>query len=291
MSRQKKHPLFYRGRYFKLKILASFLLFVMLSALCALLCARGFVLNPQTTARYLCSDTYISGVTRDVAEYADDLCLQNGLTGLDTSELVPRSFVEEAESAYVAYAFDAGNNIDRKEYERLPQQLHASVLSALNAYLEDRGYDVQSADIADGAEQFAADLSDYAFSRIAVPYGDEIAAVLDTGNVAVLVGIVYCSVVGLLAGALIFALKGRLYRNVRYVSYATFAASLFYFVAFVAAQIFCAVKTLVIYPSYFCETVMQYIDACTNLLMVCSAVFLVLSAALWLCVWKLKRIS
>lgn len=291
MSRHKKHPAFYRGHYFWLKIAASFLLFLMLSALCLLVCARAFILNPQTAARYLCSDTYITGVTQDVAEYAGDLCLRNGLTGLDATGLVPRSFVEKAESAYVSYAFDAGDNIDRKAYGRLPDELHASLTSALNTYLQQNGYDVQSSAIADGVGQFAEEVCDYTFSRIAVPFEDTLADLFDTGGVLIVAGIVYCSVVGLLAGALIFALKGRFYRNVRYVSYATFASSLFFFAAYAASRIFCAVKTLVIYPGYLCDIVMQYAGACINLLLCGGAVFLVLSAVLWLCVWKLKRIS
>lgn len=291
MSRHKKHPAFYRGHYFKLKICAAFLLFVMLSALCFLVLARAFFLNPETAARYLCADTYLTGVTQDVAEYAGDLCLQNGLPGLESKDLVPRSFVEKAESAYVSYAFDAGSNVDRKEYSRLPDELQASVLSQVNTYLQENGYDTSSQPIADGARQFAADLSDYAFSRISVPYEDTLSALFGTGSKILAAGIAYCSVVGFLAGALIFALKGRLYRNVRYVSYATFASSLFYFAAFAAARIFCAVKTLVIYPAYLCETAMQYITACTNLLLFGGAAFLALSAVLWLCVWKLKRIS
>ena len=143
--------------------------------------------------------------------------------------------------------------------------------------------------VSDGADQFAARITDYVTERVEFPLMDELQAAMNVGKIGATVGAIVFAVISALMALIILTFKTKIYRSMREIVYAFLAASLLDLSLVGGVALVGCFKDLVLYPIYLADAVMVYIGSCMLAVGLTALILFVIALILMTVIWKIKR--
>lgn len=265
----------------------AFFLFLCITAMSVLVCARAVVINPERIARIFTDESYVSALYKDVKDYSYDLCSECA---------VPTDSVDQCITYYSVYsvqeAYSFGNLTKLPEftdttYQDKIDEMNKNLVSSTEKMLDDNK--LSSYDTKNSVEKFSSKICAYIKSRIEFKLMDKLKPIVNYGKTICSVLIAVMAILILVLVLIVYSIGYRKFRALRAIAYSSLAAMLLDIVLVSGVQYIKSIKSLVIYPSYLCNAVLKFVDTCQLSLTAASAVLFVLSLAIITIVWKLKR--
>lgn len=266
----------------------AFFLFLTMVALSMCLCAQQCFLNSNKYAEIFSNEQYIGGLYQDVLEYSCDMCEYNAIPKDSVEQTITYESVKGIATAYAYGNLTASQQFTETTYLDKIDELEQQLVKATNKMLKDSGIS-ESKGVENGVEGFAEDITDYLGEKVNFVYMDKLKTVSNIGKTASVAGIIVFSIVALVLVLTIISIGNKKYRSVRAVAYALIASGELQLLSVLGVELIKRYKTLVIYPSYLCDSIMNFVN--NGILTVFASAMLSLFASLILtvAVWKLKR--
>lgn len=266
----------------------SFFLFIAIALLSLAICTNTAFVNPSKFASIFTDATYVSAFYDDVKQYSYDVCDLSNLPHEVVDSSITYEAVEKIAVSYAEGVMDVSDQYSSTSYDGYLGDLNESLTKDLNNYVKQNGINL-------GKEQkstineFVITITDYIRQQVEFEYMDKLQTASNIGKtVATILEIVFAIASAVLV-LIVVSIGNKRYRGVRAVAYSLLASALLQ-LSFVAEfGIIKRFKTLVIYPTYLCDSVMKYINNCVLNVAVSSFVSLSLAIVVMTIVWKLKR--
>lgn len=264
----------------------SFLLFVMISVLSLSLCAKVYIANPTTVADMFCDKAYVTSLRADIVQYAKDECAKCSIPDEFIDSAISYDAVYEIEASYICSALGTSQSYSDEAYGKNVEALEQRIIDRTEKVLKNDGI---TTSVKNGSKEFAKSISSYVMQKTEFKYIDRLQTMLNLGNIALMVIIIVSGIFTVIFGAVLFFKNEKRYRSLRMISFSFSASALLSFAMVGAVGIIRAVKDLVIYPTYLCNAVMNYVNSSMMVVMISGIVWLFVSIVLTTIIWRLKR--
>lgn len=276
-----------KGVRFGRKFLA-FVLFLLFVGISLSGCINMVFLNPDRIAGIFTSGQYINALREDALLYAHDMCDEASIPYDSVDNELTYEVVYNISNSY-AY----GNLTDDVLYTNTTYQTNLNVLTenltdSTKKMLVDYKLYTKKVDDSD-IIKFSEKIAKYLQNKVEFAYMGKLQTVT---NLAKTISLVSCIVLGFLAAVLAAALISmgeKKYRGLRAISYSFIAGSMFQFIMVLSLEILKKVKTLVIYPTYLCNSVMDFVNKCEMTVCISAAFSFLLAVIAMTFVWRMKR--
>lgn len=273
-----------KGTKFARNFLA-FILFVSILMLSFSACAGLVFLNGDKVSSIFANNTYVTALRQDVLQYAEDLC---------DEAYIPYDSVKK-ELTYdviydIAISYADGNLCNDEMYTDTTYQsrigdLQNNLTASTQEILGEYKLSFEKSDV----EIFSSRVCEYVKEKTEFAYLDYVKKATNLGRTAAIVTGAVSLVFALVIALIVFYIGKRRYRNIRAIAYSFTGSSLFQLAAVIALEVFKKFKSLVIYPTYLCESVMRFITRCELTVLISSALSFVLALIFMAFVWHIKR--
>lgn len=266
----------------------AFFLFLVITMLSAIACGNLYFLNGEKYAQVFANEQYVNGLYNDISEYAEDLC---------DYYAVPRACIEseltfdKINDIAVSYAYGnltSAQQFTESTYVDKINELEESLAKSVNDTLKEQGIK-QSGSVENGGELFAADIKDYICKKVEFVYMQKLKTAANIGKTASVAVCAAFAVIAVVLILVIISIGNKKYRSIRAIAYAVTASGELQLLSVLAVNVIKKYKTLVIYPSYLCDSVMRFVNNGVTAVCVSSMLSLLAALALTVAVWKLKR--
>ncbi len=268
----------------------AFALFLAIAALSLTVCIRVYFINPDNVVKVFSNEKYVSSLREDILNYTHETLKSNMLPEDCLDEVITYKEVHDISYAYAAGTTEAYEEYTSTSYQDYINNLGDNIKSTIKGVISDGKLEVDENQKADGAATFTEKVKDHIAVTVEKPYMDRLANILKIGKTATLVAIILFALVALLLGLIVVSI-GKRYRALRYIVHSVNAAALLDLVLVTGVAVVERAKTLYIFPTYFRASVMSYVNGCTASVAVSAVVLLLISLALTVFIWKMKKDS
>lgn len=271
-----------------IRAVLSFILFLFLFVLGLSICAKSVFVNPAFISKSFTSYDYTDKLCGDILQYAEDKCLESGISDKAAKSAITFEAVKKINDSYIASLLKASDSYSADSYQTYIGILKEDFSSLVAEQLTNSGIETDDS-VLSGIEVLSNDLESYITERIAVKSIDSIIAAVNISSVLFLVLSVVFAVLSAVLALIIYYIGDKRYRSLRYISYSFGAAGIMNFICAAAVQLFKSANKFIIYPNYLLSAAMQHIKVCTVSLVFAGMAFSVAYVMLIAVVWKLKR--
>lgn len=268
--------------------ITAFFLFLSVAALSLSCCLRAVMLNPDKHAEIFTNQNYVQSLYEDVKTYSYDLCMQSSIPTEAVDDVITYVQVSEIEEAYALGQMGHSIEYTQTTYEDRLNEFSKTLSASVKEFAEQNAL-AKGAVTKAGAEKFAKKTADYVKGKVEFAYMDKLVTLQNIGKTVSLVLIIVFVILACILTLAVFSLSDKKYRALRSVSHSFLAASLLQLLFVSGVQIIKQVKTLVIYPTYLCDSVMNFINSCIFSVGISALALFVISMVMITTVWKLKR--
>lgn len=275
-----------KGTQFGRNFLAFFLFAVIvLLSMCA--CTNVMFLNSNEIADIFTNESYVNGLRDDVLQYSYDMCDEAS---------IPYDSVENEltyENVYsIATSYAYGNLCNDELYtnttyitklDAFTEDLSASTMDMLGKYKLSDGVSEES------VKQFSSSISKYLQNKTEFVYFSQLKTATNLGKTIAFVACIVLAVIAVILGLIVFSIGNKKYRGLRAVAYSFIASAEFQLCMVLALEILKLSKTLVIYPTYLCASVMSFVGKCELSVVISAIVSFVLAMIATTFVWRIKK--
>lgn len=266
----------------------AFFLFLTMVALSLCLCAQQCFLNSNKYAEIFSNEQYINGLYQDVLEYSCDMCDYNAIPKDSVEQTITYESVEGIATAYAYGNLTASQQFTETTYLDKIDELEKQLVKTTNKMLKDNGIS-ESKSVENGAEGFADNISNYLSEKVNFVYMEKLKTVSNIGKTASVSGVIVFSIIALILVLTIISIGNKKFRSVRAIAYALIASGELQLLLVLGVELIKRYKTLVIYPSYLCDSVMNFVNNGILTVFVSAMLSIFASLILTVAVWKLKR--
>jgi hypothetical protein len=266
-------------------MILAFLLFLAIAVLSLSTCARIVIANPNTIADIFTDKEYVNSLYLDIKQYAYDECEKSSVPTDGIDDAVNYDVIYNIEASYICYALGTSNSYNTQAFDDNIASFKENISSDMQNSLTTQGIKFNKNDV----ETFAQNISDYAQNKAQFKYLDKLETAVNLAKTMSLVFVVLSAIITLTLALILFFTASKRYRGLRNITYSLEASAVFDFVMVLAVAIVKATKELVIYPTYLCASVMNYVNSCMQTVALAGVVLFFTALVLMTIIWKLKR--
>ena len=266
----------------------AFFLFLTVSLLSLTVCVRLSFVSKSAIADTLTSDTYVQGVYKNVSDYAHDMCDECSIPYDSVDSVITYDSVYQVQKAYFYGLLSVTEEFTDSAYKdyiaNIGSDLETSTLSMLreqNIPVEGRAKEKVNL-FAEKITQYITEVSELSFTNY-------IDAIVSFGSIASIVAMIGLFLLATVLVLFIVSIGKKLYRALRDIAISFYAAALLNIVLIFGVQAVKHFKTLLLYPRYLSDAIMEYVNNCIASVAVSSAVLFVIALAITTVVWTMKR--
>ena len=287
-KRKKKKKNKYR-EYSKWRKICSFALFLSIAALSAFAGLRVTVLNESKIISTFNSTEYVNALCDDVREYSRDLCIKCSIPEDSADEAVNYENIRAVQQAYTLGNLNLDEMYSDSTYLDMLDKMNGEIVEAVNNSLVKNNIDVDESRINSGARSIADSITEYLKGRVEFKYTAVLQTVVNVSNTLTTIGIVLFAILSVAFLLLTISLTDKKYHAMRSVAFSFFAAAGLNLLLVCFVGIIAIFKDLVLYPSYFCETILRYINSCVYTYLFEGLLLFIAGLAISALTWRLKR--
>lgn len=263
----------------------AFILYVLILVLSFSACTGLVFLNGDSVSSIFTNNAYVTALRQDVMQYAQDLC--------DEAYIPYDSIKQELtyDAIYDIAVSYAEGNLSRNEvytdttYQSRIADLQNSLTSSTQKMLKTYKVSFDDADV----EKFSSRLCAYIKEKTEFVYLDYVKQAVNIGRTASIAAGAVSSVLIIIMVIIIIYTGRKRYRGLRAAAYSLTASSLFQLTALAALEVFKKFKSLVVYPSYLCDSVMRFLAKCEITVLISASLSFVTALIVMTFVWRIKR--
>ncbi len=275
----------------KLRTVFAFLLFVSLAATVVFSGIRVTMLSPNRVADVFTNHEYLTALHRDVIDYSKDLCRKCGIPTDSIEETITYKSIEGIQKAYTLGMLSMDEKYSETTYVDLINSLGKNLETSTKDMVAENKLSVAESQKQNGPKEFSNDISSYIKKKVEFAYISDIQSVVNVASTAMNIAIAFFAVLTIAFFLLTISVADKHYRAFRSVVYSLFASALLCLFPAVFIGIVSLFKELLIYPSYLCDSVLNFINSCVSAFLVETGMLFFVGVLLSALVWKLKRNS
>lgn len=271
-----------------LKYVFSFITFLFLSVLVALICAKTVIMNPVFLEKSFTTYEYTIELYKSIEDFSDSACKKYNIDNYAVEQAVTFKTVKQLNDAYVSEKLETDSKFNDETYGFFIGNLKSELKNQLELQMQSSSVKVTK-DVENGIDALINDIVNYINNAIGVSHVDKLHSVTSIADTALKI---VCAAAAVITGALIVIvcyIGEKRYRGVRYVAYSVGGTSLINVVLAVIVLIYYKSADFAIYPKYLQFALENHIN---NLILalICASIsaFSVFTVLLAVC-WKLKR--
>lgn len=266
----------------------AFFLFLSIVALSMSVCAKVSFLNSEKYAQIFTNQKYVDSLYNDVRQYAHDICKECSIPTDSVDEVITYSSIYDIEEAYALGNLANAPQYTQTTYDDRINELKETLAQSTDKMLKECRLDVDGSQ-SEGVNAFTLKISDYVRNRVEFQYMDKLETIANIGKTVCIVMIVIFTVLTVLLALIAFSVGNKKYRGLRAVAYSFNASAVLQFGFVLAMQVIKQFKTLVIYPTYLCDSVMSFVNSSIFSVAISACISIGISLIIAVTVWKLKR--
>jgi hypothetical protein len=266
----------------------AFTLFLVLSLLALSIAIRAVFINPQSIVKVFTDDNYTYSLYEDVSGYARDLCRSASIPEDSADSAVTFDKIYEIQKAYSAGMLGTDEQYTLTTYQDDIDNLCDELKREIAETVKNRDLKI-SQGIEEPEEEFTRLFREYLESRVEIPLMDRLPNILTIARTLDLIAIITLAVMAVLLIFIVPSIGNKLYRALRWVAYAFMGSGIFNLLLVLGVQCIKLFKHLVLYPVYFSDALMRYINNCLLSVTASSGVLFACALTVACIVWKIKR--
>jgi hypothetical protein len=257
----------------------AFLLFISIVAFSLSVCAKACFLNSERYAEIFTNQNYVDSLYNDIKQYAYDICEDSSIPTSCVDEVITYTSIYNIEEAYALGNLTSVEQYTQTTYDDRISQLKESLVESTTDMIKSYNIKTDKGRF-EGVNEFALKISEYIRSTVEFEFMDKLETIANLGKTISVVMIVVFA---------ILTIGNRNYRGLRAIAYSFISSAVLQFGFVVAMQIIKQCKTLVIYPTYLCESVMSFVNSSILCVVISASISFGISLIIATTVWKLKR--
>lgn len=249
--------------------------------------AKAVPFNKDKVADVFANYDYVMALYDDVNIYAHDMCMRNAVPASAVEDVLTFEAVNDIDRAYIYGTMSLDEQYSQTVYMDKLDKLAAKIEKSVNGSVSRNGLKIASGQ-EKAASAFAKDITGYLNKRMTFPYLEKLQTVVNLGSTAVIAVSIVGAILTVALALIVITLGSEVYRNLRSICHAIFAAAL---VCFVSSGTYAAIKgakELYLFPSYLNDSIMRYLDSSAGAIAITGVLLTVISFVLLAVVWKLK---
>lgn len=266
----------------------AFFLCLAITALSLCVCIRTTFLGKNSLVSVVTDDQYVAAVKDDLLEYAHSLCDACGIAYDSVDSAITYDSIYNVEEAYISGLLGASQEYTSTTYQDLIAALGDNIEEQTKSMMEAKHIHAD-ATLTNPAGIFADKIEDYLTQRVELPRAEKMATLINLATTGSWGGVVGFAILVLVLALVVISIGNKRYRAVRFTAYATLAAGALDFLLVGGVEIVKRHKQLVLYPLYFSETLLRYVNRCLTSVSLAGAVLVFLSVIIMCIVWKMDR--
>ena len=267
-----------------LRVLLSFVLFVLVVVISLAFCARMTVLNKDAIVDRFASYEYVSEVKNSTVQYVSDVYVRNGLDCDKLNDIIDDELVRDSVKTYIAGNIGSENVYNEITYTESVDGICDSVESDIRDQIKLKGLEYNESKVSEIKES----VNSYLLNEIEVGFSG-LKTAMNVGAIATTV-IISVGAFFALAAFLILVFIGKVrYRSVRAAGISFYAAGFYEIIISIMVFIIFKFKDLDIFPIYLRELVMDCIYSCAGSIAAAGFTALLAGLIISVAVWKMKR--
>lgn len=268
--------------------IVAFFLFISVVALSLSVCAKISFVNPEKYAEIFTNQKYVDSLYNDVQQYAYDICEECSIPKDSVDDVITYTSIYNIAEAYALGNLTNAPQYTQTTYDDRITEFKENLAQSTNDMINDYKLDVDG-NQSEGVNSFALKISDYIRSSVEFKYLDKLQAVENLGKTVSVVMIVVFTISSAVLALITFSIGSKKYRGLRAIAYSFNASAILQLGFVLAMQVIKQVKTLVIYPTYLCESVMRFVNSSILCVAFSACLSIGISLIIAAAVWKLKR--
>lgn len=271
-----------------IRAILSFVLFICVTALSLSVCIKSTFVNPNTFVKVFTDKDYISSLQSDILQYSHDLCNECSIPFDSVDEELNYDTIYDLEMSFIAGKLGTSPQYNEVAFDENINSLNENIFSSINKIIEK--YELQTAsNQSKNVKTFTDKITDYAKQKIQFQYIDKLETITGIGKTVTIVLITVLAIITCVTASILFFTGSKRYRSVRSIAYSFLSSFLMNIVLVFGLELIKANKTLVIYPTYLCNAVMNYVNTCELSVAIAGAVMFFISILVIAVEWKMKR--
>lgn len=267
-----------------LRVLLSFVLFVLVVVISLAFCAKMTVLNKDAIVDRFASYEYVSEVKNSTVQYVSDVYVRNGLDCDKLNDIIDDELVRDSVKTYIAGNIGSENVYNEITYTESVDGICDSVESDIRDQIKLKGLEYNESKVSEIKES----VNSYLLNEIEVGFSG-LKTAMNVGAIATTV-IISVGAFFALAAFLILVFIGKVrYRSVRAAGISFYAAGFYEIIISIMVFIIFKFKHLDIFPIYLRELVMDCIYSCAGSIAAAGFTALLAGLIISVAVWKMKR--
>jgi hypothetical protein len=258
-------------------------------ALSAFAGMRITVLNEAKIKSVFTGTQYINVLYEDIHNYSKDLCIKCSIPENSADEGVTYENISEIQEAFTLGNLVLDEMYSESTYLDMIERMNGDIVSSINNSIQQNNIVVDESQISSGTQTIADSITEYFKGRVEFKYTSFVQSVLNVSNTITTVGIVLFSILSVAFLLLTISLTDKKYHATRSVAFSFLAASGLNLILVIFVGIVGIFKDLVIYPGYFCETVMRYINSCVSTFLIEGLLLFIIGLSISAVTWRYKR--
>lgn len=269
------------------KILAFFL-FITVSLLSLTVCVKVSFVSKNAIANTLTSDTYVQGVYNSVKEYSHDLCDECSIPYDSVDSAITYDSIYQVQKSYFYGLLAVNQEYTDTAYKDYISNIGEELKSSTRAMIKQQKIPVDGK-LSENIELFADNITQYITEVCELSLGDYVKTIVSFGSVASIAGMIILFLIATVLVLFIISIGKKPYRALRDISYSFYAAALLNIILIFGVKAVEHFKSLLLYPRYLSDAIMEYVSNCLASVAVSSAVLFVIAVAITTAVWTMKR--
>ncbi len=271
-----------------IRVILSFLLFICLTALSLSVCIKSTFVNPNTFVNVFTDKEYISSLHSDILQYSYDLCNECAIPFDSVDKELDYDAIYNLEMSFIAGTLGTSPQYNKVAFDENINSLNKALVSSTNKMIGEYGLKTDL-DKSKNVKAFSNKITDYARQKIQFKYIDKLETITGIGKTVTTVLLVVLAIITCVGASILFFTGSKRYRSVRSIAYSFLSSFLMNMVLVFGLELIKTKKTLVIYPTYLCSAVMNYVNLCEMSVAIAGAVMFFVSILIIAVEWKMKR--
>lgn len=263
----------------------SFLLFVFVTILSILLCAKSVFIDVDFIKSQFISYDYISSLNENISDYISDEFVKNGISNENVDKLITYSFCEELVDQYISGQIDSDSGFTAQSVEQSVDNIKDNLILEIEQQVKNAGLKYNK----DAGERLVENICAYINSQISIQGIERAKAIINVASVALIVGIIVLFIFVAVFCAITFFIGKVRYRSVRAISIGFLSSGVFQVLMSIVVYIIFYLKHIDIYPLYLRGALMSYIYGSAQAVALYGAGLIIISFVLSTLVWRMKK--